>query len=127
MDGAVIGVMIGAVVGVIAPILNSYFSNRFSASKEDRDYKRKLQRDRISATEQLYEDALLSLANYNPGIGDQDKMVDREEMRLRYRMRLELTATPGIVNQFRAFETKPSTEEYNKLTQLMKEHIESLT
>ena len=131
MDSTVLGVLVGAIVGVIAPILTSYFSNRFSASKEDRDYNRKLQRDLISATEKLYEDALFYLMNYNPSIIDPDKMVEREETRARYRLRLDLAATPDIVSQFRKVETGSFTgqaysEEYNKLTQLIKDHLGSL-
>lgn len=168
----IVGIIIGAVLTGLSMILNAYFSNRFSSTKEERADRRKRYQDYISEIEKFYEDVLHSADRLirNKGMGREDEL----EKVYRFEVKFKLSSTKEIAEQFKKtlsaivsmvdqlpklpeefipkFESdedrferlnkrkkaeqlreKKAEEfistplaEFNKLSQLMKEHLESL-
>ncbi|MCK9571875.1 MAG: hypothetical protein M0Q96_01175 [Candidatus Omnitrophica bacterium] len=95
----IVGVIIGAVLTGLSMILNAYFSNRFSATKEERADRRKRYQDYISEIEKFYEDVLHSADRLirNKGMGREDEL----EKVYRFEVKFKLSSTKQIAEQFK--------------------------
>jgi len=95
----IVGIIIGAMLTGFSMILNSYFSTRFSSTKEERADRRKRYQDHISEMENFYEDVLHSTDRLirNKGRGREDEL----EKVYRFEVKFKLSSTKQIAEQFK--------------------------
>ena len=91
---AVITLAITSLFGLLVTIV----TNRLTASREDRDFKRQLKRENLEATRTLYEDALFMLERLVIQRGRGDKAEQDEFTRML--ARLSLRSTNEIKNLY---------------------------
>lgn len=79
-------------------LLVTIVTTRLAASREDREFKRQLKREKLEATRTLYEDALFMLERLVIHLGRGDK-VEQDEF-TRMLARLSLRSTDEIKNLY---------------------------